>query len=355
MKAKGIAAVVIAAAVLAACGGEKANPKEEKKIYFTDEERKNIIDESNKIALDICTGNILRIIGKKEKYPRGTKGSCYFPEANISKMSEGIIIYEGNDVEIEGKKYKNAISYTCDWDFNRKSVNSVTLITKDGEYKKDLIPIDESCKKTPSCLAEKLVPALNNQCKKAIEESYSDLYGEKMVFPDSVEKIHYTNTNWDTLDTERKGIDISGGSLTIKNAEGNEEKVEYGCTIDSVYQTVMSGWALVRDKDTVTDIVMCKEDPACMAKKYQPVFDADCRTLIESLAEKSARYEYKIEYGLLTSPYSRVKFTDKKKSILELYGNKIKFQNGFGAWQKVGYTCRFDIDKKKVTGVRFIQ
>lgn len=354
MKAKGIATVVIAALVLAACGGgEKEKPvKKEEKIYLTDDQVRKIAEENLPGILESCYGNLNKISNKEENASFEPYSKKYPLSIN---RKNNIFAVKGSQGEIKKGKENIFKEYECSWDFNTKSLTAVKLVTENGEYKKDLIPIDESCKKTPSCLAEKLVPALNNQCKKAIEESYSDLYGEKMVFPDSVDKIHYTNTNWDTLDTEKKGVSVSGGSMTIQNAAGEEEKVEYGCIIDSVYQNVMSGWALVRDKDTVTDIAVCKQDPACMAKKYQPVFDADCRTLIEALAEKSARYEYKIEYGLLTSPYSRVKFADKKKSILELYGNKIKFQNGFGAWQKVGYVCRFDINKKQVTGVKFVQ
>ena len=69
------------------------------------------------------------------------------------------------------------------------------------------------------------------------------------------------------------------------------------------------------------------------------------------LVEQYAKYDFKWEgYGSKFSNYSG---KVKKPYVLTIFGDKIKLQNGFGAWKRKQYSCDYNVKEKKPLKVTF--
>ena len=66
----------------------------------------------------------------------------------------------------------------------------------------------------------------------------------------------------------------------------------------------------------------------------------------EPVIEAQAKYDYEWTDGWLDSKFDRFGWKDKPNGVLAFRGDKIKFQNGFGAWQHMTYWCVYDPDTK---------
>ena len=68
-----------------------------------------------------------------------------------------------------------------------------------------------------------------------------------------------------------------------------------------------------------------------------------CKKLVES----SAQYDHKWD-GWLVEKFPNASWIDYETGAFRISGNKVKFQNGFGAWQRMSYACEYDPHKKSV-------
>lgn len=91
----------------------------------------------------------------------------------------------------------------------------------------------------------------------------------------------------------------------------------------------------------------CMADRECWFKRTHIEADVECASHIE----RRAKYDYKWEDSFLTSRFSRYRWSDKSRHLLEYIGDKVKFQNGFGAWMPMTYRCVYDADTKSVVGL----
>lgn len=73
-----------------------------------------------------------------------------------------------------------------------------------------------------------------------------------------------------------------------------------------------------------------------------------CQRAVEMLA----KYDFKWTDGILEPKFSRYRWKSQKDGRVTYIGDKIKLQNGFGAWQNIIYECDYDPAIKKVTDVR---
>lgn len=55
--------------------------------------------------------------------------------------------------------------------------------------------------------------------------------------------------------------------------------------------------------------------------------------------ERMARYDYEWTDGFLGAKFSHYRWRDIDNGIVTVIGDKIKFQNGFGAWSNMIYEC----------------
>ncbi len=104
------------------------------------------------------------------------------------------------------------------------------------------------------------------------------------------------------------------------------------------------------DEPTPEDIQQAKEcraDIDCIG--YKKIFDAgfSCGNIIEQFAK------YDVEWGS-GYKFNRYLWKNKEQGIVTYSGNNVKFQNGFGAWQKKSYQCDFNVDIDRVVDVRFL-
>ena len=90
---------------------------------------------------------------------------------------------------------------------------------------------------------------------------------------------------------------------------------------------------------TLSKDEQCLRTKGCAADRTGWKIDAQvyCRPQIENLA----RYSYEWTDGWTESKFDRLIVAFDHKSIL-YQGSKVNFQNGFGAWQRMRYSCRYD-------------
>ena len=86
----------------------------------------------------------------------------------------------------------------------------------------------------------------------------------------------------------------------------------------------------------------CRQDLQCWGDKHILSATLACRPLIE----RSAKYDYEWTDGWLGSKLQKFRWKDRRAGVLSYYGDKVKFQNGFGAWQHVGYWCDYNPETK---------
>jgi len=82
----------------------------------------------------------------------------------------------------------------------------------------------------------------------------------------------------------------------------------------------------------------CKTDLQCWGDKHSIKASFACRPYVERLA----KYQFEWTDGWLDTKFSRFRWKNKAKGQVTYVGDKIKFQNGFGAWQYATYTCDYD-------------
>ena len=98
----------------------------------------------------------------------------------------------------------------------------------------------------------------------------------------------------------------------------------------------------------------CKVNLQCSGDKYQSAAEVECRQRLDAQAKSIAKWDFKLgEGGLLDFLLQRFSWVDDSKKQIIYFGDKAKFQNGFGAWQRVEYQCVFDTQTKKAVDSSF--
>lgn len=92
----------------------------------------------------------------------------------------------------------------------------------------------------------------------------------------------------------------------------------------------------------------CKLDLQCWGDKHSLRAIYACQDLIE----RHAKYSFKWTDGVLGPKFSRFRWKNKEQLTLTYFGDKIQFQNGFGAWQNMIYQCDYDPINEKVISVK---
>lgn len=108
------------------------------------------------------------------------------------------------------------------------------------------------------------------------------------------------------------------------------------------------------------------DKPSPQAKATQPS-DAECSKTLEcwgerhfaaatvrcqSAVERLAKFSFKWTDGFLEPKFSHYRWKSQKTGVVTYIGDKIQFQNGFGAWQNSMYECDFDTYSGRVLDAR---
>ena len=103
-----------------------------------------------------------------------------------------------------------------------------------------------------------------------------------------------------------------------------------------------------RQKEKEAEELACKDDLQCMGDKFLVAAAVLCKGHVEALGQ----YDFEWTDGMLEPKFSHFRWKNKNKGIVTFIGDKIKFQNGFGAWQIHTYECDFDTENNTPLEVR---
>jgi hypothetical protein len=98
-----------------------------------------------------------------------------------------------------------------------------------------------------------------------------------------------------------------------------------------------SGSAGSSAKTAVSD-AECRQQLSCWGEKHLIAASVRCDDAVERLAKYSAQWTD----GMLEPKFSRYRWKDQPKGIVTYIGDKVRFQNGFGAYQNMIYECDYD-------------
>jgi hypothetical protein len=92
----------------------------------------------------------------------------------------------------------------------------------------------------------------------------------------------------------------------------------------------------------------CREDLHCWGEKAWAVGSIYCREPIEKLA----KWDFEWTDGWTEPKFSKYRWKDQKKGVVTIIGDKLKFQNGFGAWKRMTYSCDVEPTTNAVLSVQ---
>ena len=86
------------------------------------------------------------------------------------------------------------------------------------------------------------------------------------------------------------------------------------------------------------DRATCRADFTCWGRDRRIDAEVRCRRAIE----QQARYAHEWTDGFADPMFSRFAWHDEVAGVMTYFGDRLKLQNGFGAWVNVGYACDYD-------------
>ena len=89
-------------------------------------------------------------------------------------------------------------------------------------------------------------------------------------------------------------------------------------------------------KESVIDEETCKQDLNCWYDKHGAKMKVACGNAVERLA----KWDY--EWTAWLTRWRGTRWHNKESGVMRTWGDEIKFQNGFGAWQRMNYFCNYD-------------
>ncbi|MDP2747970.1 hypothetical protein [Pseudomonas sp.] len=96
------------------------------------------------------------------------------------------------------------------------------------------------------------------------------------------------------------------------------------------------------------DDATCRKDLQCWGDKHSISAGVYCDDPIESLAKFSVRWTD----GMLEPKFSHFRWLNQEQGTVTFIGDKIEFQNGFGAYQGHIYECDLNPATNQVLDVR---
>ncbi|MFN3891960.1 MAG: hypothetical protein ACK4MV_16315 [Beijerinckiaceae bacterium] len=94
--------------------------------------------------------------------------------------------------------------------------------------------------------------------------------------------------------------------------------------------------------------IECRGSLECWAERSFASATTACRPQVEQLA----KLDFKWNDGWTEPKFSHYRWRDKDKGVVTYIGDRISYQNGFGAWVRHTYECDYDAGKRTVLEVR---
>ncbi len=92
----------------------------------------------------------------------------------------------------------------------------------------------------------------------------------------------------------------------------------------------------------------CRGDLSCWGDRHSIRAGVTCEDYIERLA----KYSHEWTDGILEPKFSHFRWANQEAGIVTYIGDKVRFQNGFGAWQNMTYECDYDPSTQGVVDAR---
>ena len=89
----------------------------------------------------------------------------------------------------------------------------------------------------------------------------------------------------------------------------------------------------------------CRQNLSCWAERHAIAAEVRCEKAVERLA----LHDFAWTTSWAQRKFSRYRWKDRSKGTLTYIGDRIKFQNGFGAWTHSLYECDVYGDGSEVT------
>ena len=112
---------------------------------------------------------------------------------------------------------------------------------------------------------------------------------------------------------------------------------------------VVIGWLFSSPEDprvaaqraAQAQIVHCNED---CREDFHSTAEAKCPRHIENMA----KYDFEWTDGVLGYKFERASALGR--GLVRYSGSNVKFQNGFGAWQRMNYSCDLNVNTEEIVG-----
>lgn len=92
----------------------------------------------------------------------------------------------------------------------------------------------------------------------------------------------------------------------------------------------------------------CRQDLQCWGKKSIGFAENRCKEPIEKQALHSIRWDDDWSHPM----FARLAWHDQAAGVITFMGDRVEFQNGFGAFTRFTYACDYDTALKTVVEVR---
>lgn len=92
----------------------------------------------------------------------------------------------------------------------------------------------------------------------------------------------------------------------------------------------------------------CVADLKCLAERHLISANSECRVPIERLG----RYDSRWDKSVFEPRFSHYRWKDQAQGIVTYIGDRISFQNGFGAWMPHTYECDFNTKSRAAIEAR---
>jgi len=103
-----------------------------------------------------------------------------------------------------------------------------------------------------------------------------------------------------------------------------------------------------REAERKEKAIACRKDLKCWAGSDEASAIVYCKNMIE----KMVQYDYKwLDESWMTSTFSHYRWKSQTDGSVSYIGDKLKLQNGFGAWSNYMYSCDYDIKNERVLDV----
>jgi hypothetical protein len=104
-------------------------------------------------------------------------------------------------------------------------------------------------------------------------------------------------------------------------------------------------------KPPVLSDAACAKDLSCIGEKHSTHAAVYCKDKIEA----QASHDVKWSDGLLTPTMSRYRWGNKDHTAVTYIGDKVSFQNGFGAFTPMTYLCTVDVASDAILNVQVVE